>query len=81
MQIGLAIAHLLLARLSRWVVASPEVLRVVRVWEHVVIFDGPADVLGVSLVKELAWRGVQQRDVGLVVFVEVVNQPIHLLKI
>lgn len=81
MQVSLPIAHLLLGSLSWGEVASPVILWVVRVWEHVVVFHGPGQVLCMKGVEVLARRWVKQRDVGRVMFVEILNQPVHLLEV
>lgn len=47
MNVSLSVADLLLCSLSWGEVASPVVLRIVRVWEHVVVFDGPGQILRV----------------------------------
>lgn len=81
MKIRLTVTDLLLACLPRRKVAGPEILRVVSVREHVVVFDWPGNVLGVSPIEEYTRGGVQQRDVGRIMLVKVLNQAVHLLEI
>lgn len=78
---GLAISNLLFGSLSGCVIAGPVVLWVIPIREHVIVADGPRDILRLKCIEVLSWGRIEDLDVGSVVLVEVLNQSIHVLEV
>jgi hypothetical protein len=78
---SLAISYLFFGSLSRSEISGPIVLRVVTVWEHIVIAYWPFNILILESFEVMAWSRIEDRDVGGVVLVEVLNDEIHLIEV
>lgn len=80
-KVGLSVTNLFLSSLSGREVSRPVVLRIVRIGEHVVVFDWPCQILLVQGVDVGTWGRVHQSDVSSVMLVEIRNQLVHLIKV
>ena len=80
-EVGTGVSCFLLFRWSACKVPSPEIFRVITIWEAVVILGSPLDIVFPERIQILTWSGIHESDIDLVVLVQKLDDSIHLVEV